>query len=170
MKLKITLISLLVCMTSLLKAQDSLMLRKIYDEELVNGQCYQNLHYLCKDIGQRLSGSPNAEKAVEWGKKLMESYGFDHVFLQEVMVPHGVRGEKEQVFIVDGDKKIAVAIAALGMSVATPKQGLTAEVIELHSLKQLDSLGESVIKGKIVFFNRPFDERFIETLRAYGTA
>jgi carboxypeptidase Q len=170
MKLKITLISLLVCITSLLKAQDSLMLRKIYDEELVNGQCYQNLHYLCKDIGQRLSGSPNAQKAVEWGKKLMESYGFGHVFLQEVMVPHWVRGEKEQGFIVDGDRKIAVAIAALGMSVATPKQGLTAEVIELHSLKQLDSLGESVIKGKIVFFNRPFDERFIETLRAYGTA
>lgn len=170
MKLKITLISLLVCTAPLLKAQDSLMLRKIYDEELVNGQCYQNLHYLCKDIGQRLSGSPNAQKAVEWGKKLMESYGFDHVFLQEVMVPHWVRGEKEQGFIVDGNKKIAVPICALGMSVATPKEGLTAEVIEVHSLKELDTLGESAIKGKIVFFNRPFDERFIETLRAYGTA
>ncbi|MGZ3890468.1 MAG: M20/M25/M40 family metallo-hydrolase [Mucilaginibacter sp.] len=170
MKLKITLISLLVCISSLLKAQDSLMLRKIYDEELVNGQCYQNLHYLCKSIGQRLSGSPNAQKAVEWGKKLMESYGFDHVFLQEVMVPHWVRGQKELGFIIDGDKRIAVPIAALGMSVATPKNGITAEVIEVQSLKQLDTLGESVIKGKIIFFNRPFDERFIETLRAYGTA
>ncbi len=56
------------------------MLRKIYDEELVNGQCYGNLRYLCKNIGQRLSGSPNAQKAVEWSKKLMESYGFDKVF------------------------------------------------------------------------------------------
>jgi carboxypeptidase Q len=170
MKLKITLFSLLVCLTSLLKAQDSLMLRKIYDEELVNGQCYQNLHYLCKNIGQRLSGSPNAQKAVEWGKKLMESYGFDHVFLQEVMVPHWVRGEKELGLIIDGNKRISVPICALGMSVATPKEGLTAEVIEVHSLKQLDTLGESALKGKIVFFNRPFDERFIETLRAYGTA
>lgn len=170
MKLKIFLLSSFVCITSLLKAQDSLMLRKIYDEELVNGQCYQNLHYLCKDIGQRLSGSPNAQKAVEWSKKLMESYGFDHVFLQEVMVPHWVRGEKEQGFIVDGNRRIAVPICGLGMSVATPKNGITAEVIEVHSLKQLDTLGESAIKGKIVFFNRPFDERFIETLRAYGTA
>jgi carboxypeptidase Q len=170
MKLKITLLLSLIFTTSILKAQDSLMLRKIYDEELVNGQGYSNLHYLCKNIGQRLSGSSNAQKAVEWGKKLMESYGFDHVFLQEVMVPHWVRGAKEEGMIIDGKNKISVPIAALGMSVATPKEGLTAEIIEVHSLKELDTLGESVIKGKIVFFNRPFDPRFIETLRAYGTA
>ncbi len=170
MKLKITLFLLALLSTGLLKAQDSLMLRKIYDEELVNGQCYSNLHYLCKNIGPRLSGSANAQKAVEWGKKLMESYGFDHVFLQEVMVPHWVRGAKEVGMIIDGKNKIPVAIAALGMSVGTPKEGITANVIEVQSLKELDTLGESVIKGKIVFFNRPFDERFVETLRAYGTA
>ena len=68
MKLKIFTILSLVLSTTLLKAQDSLMLRKIYDEALVNGQCYSNLHYLCKNIGARLSGSPNAQKAVEWSK------------------------------------------------------------------------------------------------------
>ncbi|MDB5137544.1 MAG: ywaD [Mucilaginibacter sp.] len=170
MKIKITLLLSFIFLATLAKAQDSLMLRKIYDEELVNGQCYGNLHYLCKNIGQRISGSANAQKAVEWGKKLMESYGFDHVFLQEVMVPHWVRGAKEEGIIIDGKNRIPVAIAALGMSVGTPKEGITASVIEVHSLKELDTLGESVIKGKIVFFNRPFDERFIETLRAYGTA
>ena len=170
MKLKFTFFALLIFSFTFSKAQDSLMLRKIYDEELVNGQCYDNLRYLCKNIGPRLSGSPNAQKAVEWGKKLMESYGFDHVFLQEVMVPHWVRGAKETGMIIDGKNKITVPIAALGMSVATPKEGITANVIEVHSLKELDTLGENVIKGKIVFFNRPFDPRFIETLRAYGTA
>ncbi|HZY40231.1 MAG TPA: M20/M25/M40 family metallo-hydrolase [Mucilaginibacter sp.] len=170
MKSKLTLVAALFMVASFAKAQDSLMIRKVYDEELVNGQCYQNLRYLCKNIGPRLSGSPNAQKAVEWGKKLMESYGFDHVYLQEVMVPHWVRGEKEHADIIDGDKHIPVAIAALGMSVATPANGLTADVVEVHSLKQLDTLGEAAIKGKIVFFNRPFDPRFIETLRAYGTA
>jgi len=159
-----------ILVSTSVNAQDSLMIRKIYDEELVNGQCYQNLRYLCKNIGPRLSGSPNAQKAVEWGKKLMESYGFDHVFLQQVTVPHWVRGAKERGEIVDGDNRIPVAIAALGMSVATPATGLTADVIEVHSLKELDTLGEAAIKGKIVFFNRPFDPRFIETLRAYGTA
>jgi len=170
MKLKFTLLTLLIFTSTFIQAQDSLMLRKIYDEALVNGQCYGNLHYLCKNIGQRISGSANAQKAVEWSKKLMEGYGFDHVFLQEVMVPHWVRGAKEEGAIIDGKNRIPVHIAALGMSVATPKNGITAEVIELHSLKQLDSLGESKLKGKIVFFNRPFDQRFIETFRAYGSA
>ncbi len=171
MKIKLTLIALLfTSATTFAQSTDSLMLRKIYDEELVNGQCYQNLHYLCKNIGQRLSGSANAQKAVEWSKKLMESYGFDKVFLQPCMVPHWVRGAKEQGFIIDGQKRIPVAIAALGMSVATPKNGLTANVIEVHSLAELKTLAEGVIKGKIVFFNRPFDPRFIETGRAYGAA
>jgi carboxypeptidase Q len=150
--------------------QDSLTLRKIYDEALVNGQAYPNLHYLCKNIGGRLSGSANAQKAVEWSKKLMESYGFDHVFLQEVMVPHWVRGAKEQGYIIDGATKTPVAIAALGLSVATPANGITANIIEVHSLKEVADLGEATIKGKIVFYNRPFDPRFIETGSAYGTA
>lgn len=170
MKLKLTLLSTLILAGGLAQAQDSLMIRKIYDEELVNGKSYENLRYLCKNIGQRLSGSANAQKAVDWGKKLMESYGFDKVYLQPCMVPHWVRGAKEEGAIVKGDKRISVHIAALGMSVATPKNGITAPVIELHSLKELETLGKDVIKGKIVFFNRPFDERFIETLQAYGTA
>ncbi|MBS7566148.1 M20/M25/M40 family metallo-hydrolase [Mucilaginibacter sp. Bleaf8] len=151
-------------------AQDSLMMRKIYDEALVNGKCYDNLRYLCKQIGPRLSGSAGAQKAVEWSKKLMDSYGFDRVYLQEVMVPHWVRGEKEQGKIIAGKTEIPVALAALGGSVATPKAGVTAEVIELHSLQELQSLGEAKIKGKIVFFNRPFDERYIESGQAYGMA
>lgn len=155
---------------SLLHAQDSLIIRKIYDEALVNGKSYESLRYLCKSIGQRLSGSANAQKAVDWSKKLMESYGFDKVYLQEVMVPHWVRGAKETAFIIDGKTRIPVPIAALGMTVATPKEGITANVIEVQSLKEVETLGESVIKGKIVFFNRGFDPRFIETGHAYGTA
>lgn len=172
MKLKhlLSLLSLIGVASAASAQSDSVYIRKIYDEALVNGQAYQNLHYLCKNIGGRLSGSANAQKAVEWGKKLMESYGFDKVYLQDVMVPHWERGAKEQGVIIAGKSRIPVALCALGMSVATPEQGVTAGVIELHSLKQLDSLGETGIKGKIVFFNRPFDERFIEQGTAYGTA
>ncbi|QHS54734.1 M20/M25/M40 family metallo-hydrolase [Mucilaginibacter sp. 14171R-50] len=152
------------------RGQDSVQIRKFYDEALVNGQCYENLRYLCKNIGQRLSGSAGAAKSVDWSKKLMESYGFDKVYLQEVMVPHWVRGAKEQAYIIDGKNKIAVPIAALGMSIATPAAGITANIIEVRSLKELDELGESIIKGKIVFFNGPFDQRFIETGAGYGAA
>jgi carboxypeptidase Q len=171
MKFKLSIFALL-CASTMASAQsaDSVMFRKIYDEALVNGQCYQSLHYLCKNIGQRISGSSNAQKAVEWSKKLMETYGFDHVFLQPVMVTHWVRGEKEVGKIIDGSTELNVPIAALGGSVATPKQGLSAPVIEVHSLAELKDLGEIAIKGKIVFYNRPFDPRFIETGSAYGTA
>src|SRR5476651_1102944 len=152
MKKRFTLLFSVLLSANLLHAQDSLTIRKIYDEALVNGKSYESLRYLCKNIGQRISGSANAQKAVEWSKKLMESYGFDKVYLQEVMVPHWVRGEKETAFIIDGKNRIPVAIAALGMTVATPKEGITANVIEVQSLKELDTLGESAIKGKIVFF------------------
>jgi carboxypeptidase Q len=164
--LSIALLSTALCS----QAQDSVQIRKFYDEALVNGQCYENLRYLCKKIGQRLSGSQGAARSVEWSKKLMDSYGFDKVYLQEVMVPHWVRGAKEQAFIIDGTKRIAVPIAALGMSVGTPAAGITANIVEVRSLKDLDALGESGIKGKIVFFNGPFDQRFIETGAGYGSA
>jgi len=171
MKIKLLLsLLLLSIITSANAQQDSLMMRKIYDEALVKGQSYENLHYLCKNIGGRLSGSANAQKAVLWGKKLMESYGFDKVYLQEVMVPHWERGAKEVGYIIDGATKVPVKLCALGMAVATPANGVTANVIEVHSLKELDTLGEKAIKGKIVFFNRPFDARFIRTMNAYGVA
>ena len=104
-----------------LQAQDSLTLRKIYDEALVSNDAYENLRYLCKQIGPRLSGSPQAQKSVEWSKSVMEKYGFDKVFLQECMVPHWVRGEKEVGRIINGKQIINVPICALGMSPATPK-------------------------------------------------
>ncbi|RCH54567.1 peptidase M28 family protein [Mucilaginibacter hurinus] len=151
-------------------AQDSILIRKIYDEALTNGQAYNNLRYLCKNIGPRLSGSVNAEKAVRWGKKMMEDYAFDKVYLQEVMVPHWVRGAREEAYILDGKKRIPVPIAAIGMSVATPKAGISANIVEVRSIKELETLGEKIIKGKIVFFNRQFDPRFIETGDGYGEA
>lgn len=171
MKLTKILSALLLLGSSAIAQQsDSVVLRKIYDEALVNGKTYPNLNYLCKQIGPRLSGSPQAQKAVDWTKKLMEGYGFDRVYLQEVLVPHWVRGEKEVGKILVGKKSFQVPIAALGGSVATPKQGLTAEVIELQSLAELKSLGEDLIKGKIVFFNRAFDPKPIETGTSYGLA
>lgn len=164
------LVATLFLFTLTVQAQDSLVLRKIYDEALVNGQSYENLRYLCKQIGPRLSGSPKAQEAVDWSKMVMEKYGFDKVFLQECMVPHWVRGDKEVGKIIQGKTEINVPICALGMSPSTPKNGLTAQVIEVKSISEIETLGEAEIKGKIVFFNRPFDPRFIETGKAYGAA
>lgn len=170
MKKKFSLMLLALLFTNGLLAQDSLTIRKIYDQVLLNSKCYEELRFLCKNIGPRLSGSENAQKAVLWSKKLMESYGFDKVYLQEVIVPHWVRGAKETAFIIDGKNRTAVPVAALGMTVATPKEGITASIIEVQSIKELENLGEGFIKGKIVFFNRPFNEKYINAGEAYGEA
>ena len=162
----------LVFFSNIISAQntDSLMIRKIYDEALGNGHAYGNLEYLCKKIGSRLSGSAGAQKSVEWTKKLMEDYGFDTVYLQEVMVPHWERGAKETAYILNGKEKITVPVAALGSSIATSQKGITAEIIEVKSFDELKRLGESAVKGKIVFFNRPFNPRPIESFDAYRGA
>ncbi|HKL03717.1 MAG TPA: hypothetical protein VJ911_08580, partial [Cryomorphaceae bacterium] len=83
---------------SLLFAQesDSTQIRRIFDEALTRGQAYENLRELCKNVGNRLSGSEGAEKAVEWSVAKMESYGFDEVWLEPTMVPKWDRGAKEK--------------------------------------------------------------------------
>ena len=154
-------------MSVLAQTSDEKMLKDIYNSSLTNGKCYSWLEYLSNKIGSRLSGSENAEKAVQYTKAQLEALGLDKVYLQEVMVPKWVRGEKETAFILDNKTKITVPIAALGGSVATPKSGLTAEVIEVQGIEDLKKWGDK-IKGKIVFYNRPMDPTFIETFKSYG--
>lgn len=149
------------------QSSDELQLKAIYQSALTKGQGYQWLDYLSNQIGHRLSGSDNAEKAVQYTKTQLETLGLDRVFLQEVMVPKWVRGAKETAYIKDGKNKIEVPICALGSSIATPKKGLLAPVIEVHSIKELEALG-TALKGKIVFYNRPMDAEYIETFNAYG--
>jgi carboxypeptidase Q len=146
---------------------DKNMVRKIFDEALVNGESYSTLRSLCKDVGARLTGSPEADSAVRWGYRVLSEYNFDTVYLQEIIIPHWERGTVEaSTLMVDG-KEINIDVCALGGSVAT--NGLiTAEVIEVNSLQQLDSLGEDNLKGKIIFYNRPMDPRYINTFKAYG--
>ncbi len=115
-----------------------------------------------------MSGSKGAAEAVEYTKRQLESIGLDKVYLQEVMVPHWVRGEKETAYILDGKVKTNVPICALGGSVATPKTGLTAEIIEVQGIKELAELGADKVKGKIVFYNRSMNPENIETFTSYG--
>ena len=170
MKNKIILLLLCVSLYANGQNTDSLTIQKIYTEALGKGQSYEWLRYLTQQIGPRLSGSEGAQKAVDWTKQLMEKQGFDRVFLQEVMVPHWVRGAKEVAYIRNGKQKINVPIAALGGSVATPGKGIEAEVIEVKDFPELRALGIEKVKGKIVFFNRPMDPTKTNTFEAYGGA
>lgn len=175
MKHKIKLISLAYIISSNMlfgQTNDSLVIRKIFSEALSNGKSYELLDHLCNNIGGRLSGSPEAAKAVEWSKQVMEGFGFDRVFLQEIMVPHWVRGEKEYAEIIKskGSERITVPVCALGGSVGTGSKGITAKVVEVHNFEELEKLGGKKLKGKIVFYNRPMDPTHITTFRAYSGA
>ncbi len=163
----------IILATTKLSAQnkDSLLLRKIYAETLTRGKAYDWLRELTGEIGHRLSGSPEAAKAVEWAKKKMIEAGADTVILQPVMVPHWVRGPKETSAIIEANgNKTNVPVCALGNSIATPKEGITAEVIEINDFSQLARLGKEKIKGKIVFYNHPFDESYVNPFEAYSEA
>lgn len=146
---------------------DSTHVKHFFNAALTEGKSYEWLRDLTQNIGGRLSGSPEAAKAVLWGKKVMKEIGLDSVWLQPVMVPHWVRGEKEVAnYTVNGTTK-NVPVCALGFSIATPVNGITAEVIEVKSIKEAESLGDKA-KGKIVFFNGRFDETLINTFEAYS--
>lgn len=153
--------------SSTVNKTDSITIKKLFNTALSNGQSYQWLDVLSNDIGGRLSGSPEAQQAVEWGEQLMKELNFDNVWLQPVMVPHWVRGEKETAYFTVNNERINAPICALGGSVATPNQGVSGEVIEVQSLDEAEQLGEK-LRGKIVFFNRAFNDTLIHTFRAYG--
>lgn len=148
---------------------DSAMIKSIYDEVLTNGECYENLRYLCKNIGNRIAGSESADKAIDWGEKVMKDYGFDSVYVMPVEVPNWIRGNKEVAYYSIDGLKVEIPAVALGGSVGTEKP-IVAQVIEVKSFDELRALGEEKVKGKIVFFNKAMDPMLINTGAAYGGA
>ena len=122
--------------------EDAKYIRAIYDNALTKGSSYEYLYELCTTIGGRLSGSPQAAEAVKWGKKRLEEMGCDTVWLQDVMVPHWVRGDISYGAIVEKDNIQEVPVCALGGSIATPADGITAEVIKVYSLKGAGAIGK----------------------------
>lgn len=112
-----------------LNLEDSKVIKQLFDEALTSRETYGLLEELCLDIGPRLSGSDEAAIAVAWTEKVMTDYGFDKVYKQDVMVPNWKRGAKEVAKIVGSNNDLSVL--ALGMSVPTPEEGLTAEIIEV---------------------------------------
>ena len=167
-------IILFLCLGQFMVSQDPSIeqtISRIYTASLEQGASYQWLDHLSNQIGGRLSGSLNAERAVEWGKETLEGLDLDRVWLQKVMVPKWVRGTFEYANIeTSPGNTINVPVCALGGSIATPASGIRATVVEVQSFKELEELGEAGVKGKIVFFNRPMAADNIHTFEAYSAA
>ncbi len=161
------------CMAQFAMAQhdDSLTIRRFSNEVLDHSTAYENLRVLTKTIGGRLAGSPQMVKAEKWGEAALKAAGADKVYTQECKVPHWMRGEKEQARIISNRRDFVppLNILALGNSVGTGPKGVTAPVIEIQSFEELEQKKDQ-LKGKIVFYNYPFNKKFVKTFYSYGDA
>jgi hypothetical protein len=157
----------LLLASTLSAADDAAAIRatseQIVARELASSKAYDTLEYLTDNIGPRLSGSPGAAAAVEWATGRFRAWGID-VTTEPVMVPHWERGEERASLVSHMNQKIV--LTALGGSVATPPEGITAEVVEVGSFDELKSLGEKV-KGKIVLFRNPMNMEMVRDDKSF---
>ncbi len=161
---------MLIGLVSLPGQQDNDLkqIKAFFDVALAERQSHRWLEDLCA-IGPRLSGSQSSLDAIAWVKQVMDTCGFDSVYLQEVMVPHWERGQAESAVLRGtSGRTFELSVLAIGGSVPTPVEGISAEVIEVKSLDDLDSRSEAEVAGKIVFYNFDFDPRNISTGASYG--
>lgn len=121
---------------------------------LKDDSAYSHLTYLCDHIGKRLSGTESLNQAIDWSVEVMKQEGLSNVHVEPVMVPHWVRGSESATITAPIQKPLHML--GLGMSVATPPEGITAEVIVVPDFESLSALKPEEVKGKIVVFNAPY--------------
>jgi len=140
-------------------------------EGALEGEAYAMLRELTATAPARLTGSANAQRAVEWGLATMRRIGLSNVRAEPVMVPHWVRGSAERCELLgdDGATLEDLQILALGGSDATQDGGVEADVIMVRSFEELQQRADEA-RGRIVFFNRPMPRILASTFRAYGQA
>lgn len=150
-------------------AQDSVQFRKISNQILLQGECYNNLQYLCKQIGNRLSGTANAAKAVRWAKETLMETGADSVWLQPVEVPIWFRGKEFLSVKFPGNPNYTpLLLTSLGNSTGSDGKLLEAPLLMVNNIEELKALKKNAAKGKIVFFNFRFPQELVNTFEGYG--
>ena len=144
-------------------------LKKLRDAALTSDYAYREVAHLSNNIGPRLTGSAQAAQAVNYVADELKKVGCE-VHLEKVTVPHWVRGEETAALIEypgqAPNTTQKVVLCALGGSVATAPDGLTAEVIAVRNFDEFKSLPADKVKGKIVVFNYRFDEEMAMNGRA----
>src|ERR1017187_3131758 len=116
---------------------------------------YAKLSYLCDRIGNRLSGSDSLNAAIEWAAAQMKRDGLENVATPAVKVPHWMRGREDAEMVKP--VRHLLTMLGLGGSVATPPEGITADVVPVASFDALNALGREKVAGKIVLFNVPYE-------------
>lgn len=142
--------------------------RRILARGLREEKAYDMLSGLLKAAPMRLTGSPGAEAALAHMEGVMRELGFSNVHREGVLVNRWERGaESAKIEASARGREVELAVCALGGSIGTPPEGLSAGVLEVRSFQELRDAGDKA-RGKIVFFNQPMDRAVLEPFRAYG--
>ena len=151
--------------------QDSIIIKKMSDEIMTNGKAYDLLRQLTKQIGGRLAGSPQQQNAAIWGKRNMESFAPDKVFMQPCKTPNWQRGGKDFASVVSvNGKAMNRPLAALALGNSLGSKGLIeAELLAVADFDELEKR-KAEVKGKIVYYHSMFDPTIVQTFGAYGKA
>jgi len=135
---------------------------RLRDAALPDPYALAELRHLTDNIGPRLSGSPQAQQAVEYVAAEMRALGAE-VQLEKTVVPRWVRGtETGELLGWPGQAPgitQKIVLTALGGSGATPAEGLQAEVLVVNAFYELKQLPPNAAKGKILLFNERFDKQ-----------
>lgn len=151
--------------------EDALFIKKVHDFSLTKSMCYEWLRQLTSEAGQRLAGSETYEVAEILATDFMEDAGLTNIRSQACEVNVWTRGIKETAYIKDASgKKKYLHVTSLGNTIGTGLQGLTANVVEVHTIEEVENMADNALAGKIVFFNRPMDPTQLRTFNAYGGA
>ncbi len=126
---------------------------KLMAEAQANDFAWRRLAELTDTYGARISGSANLTRAIAWAQTTMKADGLANVRAEKVMVPVWVRGQESAVIISPPEHPIAML--GLGGSVATPAEGVEADVLVVKDYKDLEARGGQA-KGRIVLFNVPY--------------
>ncbi len=127
---------------------------QILGTSLQSSTAYDQLGELCDQVGNRISGSAQLDQAIAWAVKTMKADGLQNVHTEKILVPYWKRGAEKAWTLTPQQHELS--ILGLGMSVATPRGGITADVVVVGSFDELDKLGEAGVKGKIVLYDVPF--------------
>ena len=128
---------------------------RIIAAALADQDGYAKLSYLCDRIGNRISGSDSLNDAIQWAAAQMKRDGLENVATPAVKVPHWVRGREDAEMLKPVRHRLTML--GLGGSVATPPEGITAEVVSVANFDALEALGRDKVSGKIVLFNVPYE-------------
>lgn len=141
--------------------------KQISDEILANGTAYENLEELTKGIGPRFSATPGYAKATEWAEKKLKEVGAENIWKQEVRVPVWIRGKESlQIKTGNGDWK-NIRMLSFGNSEGTRGKDLTADILLVKDIPELNTLTSAQVKDKIIFVNSPIDQKIINTVDSY---